>query len=113
MTELTYFVWSFQTKFGRWVEKARQKPSAKLSNGTREIFEKRGLETTIFCSTLLISAPILTVVGWNKWKQTTKREHSWFGMVATLRTRTASGIFQRTSHMVRNHFAVASRLSRE
>jgi len=47
-----------------------------------ESLKKRGLETTIFCSPL-ISAPMLTVVGWNKWKQTTKREHSWFGMVAT------------------------------
>jgi len=46
-----------------------------------ESLKKRALQKTIFRS-LLVSAPMLTVVGWNKWKQTTKREHSWFGIVA-------------------------------
>jgi len=44
-----------------------------------ESLKKGGLETTIFRSPPLISTLMLTVVGWNKWKQTTKREHSWFG----------------------------------
>jgi len=43
--------------------KSQAKPSAKLSNGTRGISEKGGLETTIFRSLPLISAPMLTVVG--------------------------------------------------
>jgi len=47
-----------------------------------ESLKKGGLETTIIRSPPLTSAPMLTVVGWNKWKQTTKRKHSWFGMVA-------------------------------
>jgi len=38
-----------------------------------ESLKKGGLDTTIFRSPHLISAPMLTVVGWNKWKQTTKR----------------------------------------
>jgi len=46
-----------------------------------ESLKKRALQTTIFRS-ILVFAPMLTVVGWNKWKQTTKREHSWFGIVA-------------------------------
>jgi len=46
-----------------------------------ESLKKGALQTTIFRS-LLVSAPMLTVVGWNKWRQTTKREHSWFGIVA-------------------------------
>jgi len=44
--------------------------------------KKGGPEMTAFRSPPLIPTPMLTVVGWNKWKQTTKREHSWFGMVA-------------------------------
>jgi len=44
-----------------------------------ESLKKGGLDTTIFRSPPLISAPMLTVVDWNKWKQTTKREHSWYG----------------------------------
>jgi len=51
MTELTWFVWSFQTKFGRWLEKVRQKPSAKFSNGTRGMSEKRETRDDYFSFT--------------------------------------------------------------
>jgi len=33
-------------------------------------------------------------------------------MIAALRTRTASGIFQRASHVLKNHFAVANMFNR-
>jgi len=56
-----------------------QKPSAKTQMVPAESLKKGGLEMTIFRSPPLISAPMLTVVGWNEWKQTTKREHSWYG----------------------------------
>jgi len=36
---------------------------------------KKGDSRRLFRSPPLISAPMLTVIGWNKWKQTTKREH--------------------------------------
>jgi len=44
-----------------------------------ESLKKGGLETIIFRSPSLVSPPMLTVVGWNKWKQTTKGEQSWYG----------------------------------
>ena len=43
-----------------------------------ESLQKGGPEMTVSRSPPLISF-LLTEVGGNEWKQTTKREHSWFG----------------------------------
>jgi len=57
ITDLTWFVWSFQNIFGRWLEKARQNLSAKLSKGIRGIFEKWRPEVTVSRSPPQISNP--------------------------------------------------------
>jgi len=66
MTDLTSCVWSFQHKFGRWLEKARKKLSAKLSKGIpAESLKKGGPEVTVFRSPPLISTPAHR----GRWKQ--------------------------------------------
>jgi len=80
ITDLSKSVCFFQNKFGRWLEKARQKLRVKLSRCTRAISEKIGARSDSFSFTSPNIQPcMLTDVGGNKWKQTTKREHSWCG----------------------------------
>ena len=45
----------------------------------RKSLKKGGFEVAVSRSPPLIYPHLLTEVGENEWKQTTKREHSWFG----------------------------------
>ena len=95
-------------------KKPGKKLSAKLSKGTRLISEKMGTLSDCFSFTSPNIQPcMLTEVGGNEWRQTTKREHGWRGYDCCITHQNSVRDFPENKSRVWNHFAIANTLNRE